>query len=65
MNKQVIANLNLLAKECPEKVTVRIPVIPDFNDSIERAKTMLIMEEMGFQTNLFEYTLDVNDFKDN
>lgn len=61
-NEQVIENLKLLAEECPEKVTVRIPLIQGYNDVTEQTNTVQVMESMGFRTNAFEYTLDVNDF---
>lgn len=37
----VAENFSLLAKQCPQKVIVRIPVIPGFNSGIETLKAIL------------------------
>ena len=37
----VAENISLLAKQCPQKVIVRIPVIPGFNSGIETLKAIL------------------------
>ena len=54
-NDKVIENLRFLSKTCPEKVTIRIPLIPGFNSSIDQQKTKEEMEQMGFSVNLFTY----------
>ena len=60
-NRQVVANMNILKERCPGKVTVKIPLIPGFNDEDEQLKTARIMETFGFKVKMFQYTLDVND----
>lgn len=55
-NDIVVENLKILQKACPEKVTVRIPLIPGYNDEAEQLNTAKIMNEFGFRVNLFEYT---------
>ena len=54
-NDQVIDNLDFLSKTCPEKVTIRIPLIPGYNDIAEQHQTMEKMKMLGFSVNLFTY----------
>ena len=54
-NDQVIDNLAFLSKTCPEKVTIRIPLIPGYNDVTDQQHTVEIMKGMGFSVNPFTY----------
>jgi len=54
-NEQVIENLKIFQEKCPEKVIVRIPLIPGYNDEEEQKNTAEIMRGFGFRVNLFEY----------
>ena len=50
-------NLLLLKKlELQDRCTLRLPLIPDYNDEALRAESQRQLEEMGFtQFDLFEY----------
>lgn len=54
---QARRNLELLQKLCPEKVTVRIPLIPGFNTEEECEKTEAEMTSRGFRTERFTYRI--------
>ena len=58
-NRQVLDNLRLLAATCgSEKVKVRVPLIPDFNDETCRKRSVDGLREMGFaHFDLFEYKI--------
>lgn len=46
----------LIAAVGPERVKVRVPLIPGFNDEADREKTVRLLTEMGFERfDLFEY----------
>lgn len=58
-NSQVMENLRLLADaRQTENVTIRIPLIPDFNTEADRQKSKTLLQEMGFgRFDLFDYTI--------
>jgi pyruvate formate lyase activating enzyme len=39
-NKQILENLRLIGQTCPEKVCLRVPIIPGFTDSDENANAI-------------------------
>ena len=48
-NGPVLANLRTLSRRFPpEKVTVRVPLIPGYNDEPDRRRSETILREMGF-----------------
>lgn len=53
----VLENLRLLAASVPpEKVNLRIPLIPEYNSEEDRQKSVLALREMGFtRFDLFRY----------
>lgn len=53
----VFDNINYLSKVCPEKVTIRVPLIPDFNDKDECLETIRQMKEKGFSVDSFVYSV--------
>lgn len=59
--ERMLRNLKMLEKRCPEKVLVRIPLIPGYNTEEECKKTAEVMKQKGFQVELFTYI--VNDGK--
>ena len=56
-NAVVFANLRtLIGAVGPERVKVRVPLIPEFNDEADREKTVRILREAGAERfDLFEY----------
>lgn len=58
-NQRVLENLKLLLSMVPAcKVTVRIPLIKDFNIEADRENSMADLKEMGFtKFDLFEYKI--------
>ena len=51
-------NLAYLAARCPEKVTVRVPLIPGFNTDADRDASAARLREMGFSNlDLFDYRM--------
>ena len=58
-NADVIRNLRFLTWAVPpDKVTVRIPLIPSYNTEADRMRSREILEDMGFQNfDLFEYVV--------
>ncbi len=56
-NADVIRNLRFLAHAVsPERVTIRIPLIPSYNSEADRARSKGILEDMGFKNfDLFNY----------
>lgn len=55
--ERMLRNLKLLEKRCPEKVVVRIPLIPGFNTEEECKRTGEIMRRKGFQVEIFTYAI--------
>ncbi len=48
-NRPVLATLRTLSRRFPpEKVTVRVPLIPGYNDEPDRRRSETILREMGF-----------------
>ncbi len=58
-NGRVVENLKLLLKLVPpEKITVRIPLIPNYNTESDRASSVAALKEMGVtQFDLFDYII--------
>lgn len=58
-NARVYENLKLLADALPpEKVVLRVPLIPAYNDGADREKSVEILKKMGFtRFDLFTYTI--------
>ncbi len=58
-NAPVLRNLKILAETAgPEKVTVRVPLIPGYNTEEDRAQTVTLLRGMGFtRFDLFTYRL--------
>ncbi len=58
-NETVIENLKLLiSKVSPERVTLRVPLIKDFNTDSDRERSVEALKEMGFtKFDLFEYVI--------
>ena len=49
-NAQVVSNLDYLATlGLQPKVTIRLPLIPDYNEESDRLRSRLQLEEMGFR----------------
>ena len=57
-NNRVLANLKLLADNIPpERVTIRLPLIPGYNNDDARKASMEKLREMGFTDfDMFTYT---------
>ena len=57
--KQSVAfdNINYLSKVCPEKVTIRVPLIPEYNDKDECLETIRKMKEKGLSVDPFVYSV--------
>lgn len=61
-NALVISNLQLIAKQnrCND-VTVRVPLIPEFNSPKDQENSIRAIKEMGFEKHdLFTYSTDIN-----
>lgn len=58
-NDRVIENLKLLLSlTSPERITVRVPLIKDFNTDSDREKSVYALKELGFtQFDLFNYVI--------
>lgn len=58
-NKQVIENLKLLAAHTPqEHITIRLPLIPNYNNKKHRETSINTLKNMGFENfDLFDYIL--------
>lgn len=55
-NNQVLNNLKLLVNKCPDKLLVRIPIIPNYNDEADCANSEKMLKDMGVRrTSIFEY----------
>ena len=56
-NSRVLTNLNLLASDIPqEKITIRLPLIPNYNSSAAREASLKTLQSLGFTTfDLFNY----------
>ena len=56
-NSLVLTNLNLLATDIPqEKITIRLPLIPAYNNSTAREASLKTLQSLGFTTfDLFNY----------
>ena len=56
-NSLVLTNLNLLATDIPqEKITIRLPLIPAYNNSTAREASLKKLQSLGFTTfDLFNY----------
>ena len=56
-NSRVLTNLNLLATDIPqEKITIRLPLIPNYNNSAAREASQKTLQSLGFATfDLFNY----------
>ena len=56
-NSLVLTNLNLLATDIPqEKITIRLPLIPAYNNSTAREASLKTLQSLGFATfDLFNY----------
>ena len=56
-NSLVLTNLNLLATDIPqEKITIRLPLIPAYNNSTAREASLKTLQPLGFTTfDLFNY----------
>ena len=56
-NSRVLTNLNLLATDIPqEKITIRLPLIPGFNNTTAREASLKTLQSLGFATfDLFNY----------
>jgi pyruvate formate lyase activating enzyme len=59
-NNLMLSNLRkLLALIGPERITVRVPLIPEFNTEADRQRSRAMLEEMGIQNfDLFTYRTD-------
>lgn len=64
-NALMLENLQkLLAKVGPERITVRIPLIPEFNTDEDRSRSQTLLVEMGIVNfDLFAYKIPDNDRK--
>lgn len=59
-NAQVMANLRFLSN-IADKVYIRVPLIPDFNNKDDQEKSVELLKTMGFTNfDLFEYKTDIN-----
>ena len=58
-NNQVIENLKLLASHTPqEHITIRLPLIPNYNNEKHRETNINTLKNMGFENfDLFDYIL--------
>ncbi|MBR0310564.1 MAG: radical SAM protein [Paludibacteraceae bacterium] len=58
-NTHVIQNLKLLAENTqPQHVTIRLPIIPNFNTETDRQKSIGQLRQIGFDKfDLFDYTI--------
>lgn len=58
-NRRVCENLRLLAASVPpEKVLLRVPLIPGYNDEADQRKSVEVLKEMGFtRFDLFRYRI--------
>lgn len=58
-NEQVIENLKLLAAHTPqEHITIRLPLIPNYNNEKQREASINTLKNMGFENfDLFDYIL--------
>ena len=58
-NTQVINNLRLLAQaRQTDNVTIRIPLIPNYNNEYNRQKSVTMLQDMGFHKfDLFDYVI--------
>ena len=58
-NERVIENLKLLlSKTSPERITIRIPLIKDFNTDSDREKSVEELKKMGFtKFDIFNYII--------
>ena len=58
-NKQIIENLKLLAAHTPqEHITIRLPLIPNYNNEKHRETSINTLRNMGFENfDLFDYIL--------
>ena len=56
-NSLVLTNLHLLATDIPqEKITIRLPLIPAYNNSTAREASLKTLQSLGFTTfDLFNY----------
>lgn len=56
-NSLVLTNLHLLATDIPqEKITIRLPLIPGFNNTTAREASLKTLQSLGFATfDLFNY----------
>ena len=56
-NRQMLANLErLIARISPDRVVVRVPLIPDYNDEMAREKSCARLAEIGVtRFDLFSY----------
>ena len=56
-NSRVLTNLHLLATDIPqEKITIRLPLIPAYNNSTAREASLKTLQSLGFATfDLFNY----------
>ena len=56
-NSRVLTNLHLLATDIPqEKITIRLPLIPGFNNTTAREASLKTLQSLGFATfDLFNY----------
>ena len=63
-NALMLENLRkLLALVGPERITVRIPLIPHFNSEADQLHSQTLLEQMGItQFDLFSYKTDRKDF---
>ncbi len=58
-NNNVLENLkSLLTKLSPEKITLRVPLIKDYNTTLNQENSVSLLKEMGFHKfDLFEYKI--------
>ena len=58
-NKRLIKNLKLLASQAPqERITIRLPLIPNYNDTEKREASIIMLKDMGFENfDLFNYDM--------
>ncbi|MBR1809334.1 MAG: radical SAM protein [Paludibacteraceae bacterium] len=58
-NSLVLSNLHLLADSgLTDKVTLRIPLIPDYNNEYYRQKSITLLQDLGFNHfDLFDYII--------
>ena len=64
-NRRVIGNLRWLASQgLADKVTIRLPHIPDYNTPEDVVKSRNILENMGFKDfDEFEYITNIDKYK--